>query len=253
MSGGVVGRGLGFEVAGRALLADVDVAAASGEILGILGPNGAGKTTLLRVLSGEWTPTAGTVELLGRSLSDMAPIERARVRAVLPQHTVLTFAFRCLDVVLMGRYAVTTADDLAVARRSMAVTDSAHLADRSYPTLSGGEQTRVSLARVLAQETPVLFLDEPTASLDLRHQELVMHTLRGLADRGAVVVAVLHDLNVAARFADRVALLSEGRLHAIGATAEVLTRPIVEAVYGQRVTVVPHPVLGSPLILPHDG
>ncbi|MBI5157909.1 MAG: heme ABC transporter ATP-binding protein [Acidimicrobiia bacterium] len=252
MSAGVTGRGLGFEVEGRALLAGVDVDAAPGEVLGILGPNGAGKTTLLRVLSGEWTPTSGTVELLGRPLAAMSSIERARVRAVLPQHTVLAFAFRCLDVVLMGRYAATSGDDAAVARRSMATTDSGHLADRTYPTLSGGEQTRVSLARVLAQETPVLFLDEPTASLDLRHQELVMRTLRGLADRGAVVVAALHDLNVAARFADRVALLAEGRLHAIGATATVLTGPIVEAVYGQRVTVVPHPVLGSPLILPHD-
>ena len=252
MSAGVVGRGLGFDIEGRALLAGVDVAAAPGEILGILGPNGAGKTTLLRLLSGEWTPTSGTVELLGRPLADLTAIEQARVRAVLPQHTVLTFAFRCLDVVLMGRYAVTSGDDIAVARRSMAFTDSEHLADRSYPTLSGGEQTRVSLARVLAQETPVLFLDEPTASLDLRHQELVMHTLRGLADRGAVVVAVLHDLNVAARFADRVALLAEGRMFAIGTTEAVLTGPIVEAVYRQRVTVVPHPVLGSPLILPHD-
>lgn len=252
MSAGVAGRGLGFQIDGRWLLAGVDVAAAPGELLGILGPNGAGKTTLLRLLSGEWMPTAGTVDMLGRPLATMTSIERARVRAVLPQHTVLTFAFRCLDVVLMGRYAVTSGDDTAVARRSMAATDSEHLADRSYPTLSGGEQTRVNLARVLAQETPVLFLDEPTASLDLRHQELVMHTLRGMADRGAIVVAVLHDLNIAARFADRVALLAEGRVHAIGTPAEVLTGSTIEAVYGQPVTVVPHPVLGSPLILPHD-
>ena len=252
MSRGVVGRGLEFVADGRPLIDGIDIEVVPGELLAILGPNGAGKTTLLRLLSGEWAPTAGSVELLGRPLAAMTPIEQARVRAVLPQHTVLTFAFHCLDVVLMGRYAAASGDDEAVARRSMGATDSVHLADRTYPTLSGGEQTRVSLARVLAQETPVLFLDEPTASLDLRHQELVMRTLRGLADRGAVVVAVLHDLNVAARFADRVALLAEGRVHAIGSTRDVLTGPIVEAVYRQSVTVVSHPVLGSPLILPHD-
>jgi iron complex transport system ATP-binding protein len=252
MTRGVIGRGLGFVVDGLPLVDGIDLEAVSGEILAILGPNGAGKTTLLRLLSGEWAPTVGTVELLGRPLAAMTPMEQARVRAVLPQQTMLTFAFRCLDVVLMGRYAAAPGDDEGVARRSMQVTDSTHLADRTYPTLSGGEQTRVSLARVLAQETPVLFLDEPTASLDLRHQELVMQTLRGLADRGAVVVAVLHDLNVAARFADRVALLADGRMHAVGTTGEVLTGPIVEAVYHQTVAVVPHPVLGSPLILPYD-
>jgi iron complex transport system ATP-binding protein len=176
MSHGVLGRGLGYRVDGRDLITAVDVAAAPGELLAILGPNGAGKTTLLRVLSGEWPATTGEVELLGRPLTGLAPIERARLRAVLPQQTVLTFAFRCLDVVLMGRYAATTGDDTAVAEAAMATTDSSHLAARAYPTLSGGEQTRVSLARVLAQETPVLFLDEPTASLDLRHQELVMRT-----------------------------------------------------------------------------
>jgi iron complex transport system ATP-binding protein len=252
MSPGVVGRGLGFAVDGRDLISGVDVAAAPGELLAILGPNGAGKTTLLRVLSGEWAPTTGAVEVLGRALAGLTPIEQARVRAVLPQQTILTFAFRCLDVVLMGRYAATTGDDRAVAEAAMTTTDSGHLAARSYPTLSGGEQTRVSLARVLAQDTPVLFLDEPTASLDLRHQELVMRTLRGLADGGAVVIAVLHDLNVAARFADRIVLLAGGRVHAVGQTAEVLQAPIIERVYEQTVTVVPHPVLGSPLILPHD-
>jgi len=252
MSRGVVGRGLAFAVDGRTLVTGVDLEAVPGEILAILGPNGAGKTTLLRLLSGEWAPTMGSVELLGRPLAALSSLELARVRAVLPQQTVLTFAFRCLDVVLMGRYAALTGDDDAVARRAMDTTDSVQLVDRTYPTLSGGEQTRVSLARVLAQETPVLFLDEPTASLDLRHQELVMRTLRGLADAGAVVVAVLHDLNVAARFADRVALLNEGRLHTVGTTAEVLTGPTIEAVYRQTVEVVAHPVLGSPLILPYD-
>ncbi len=248
---GVVGRDLGYSVDGRHLLRGVDVAAVPGEVLAIIGPNGAGKTTLLRLLSGEWEPSTGSVEVMGRPLHDLGPTERARLRAVLPQHTLLAFAFRCLDVVLMGRYAALSGDDTAVVQRVMNATDTDALADRLYPTLSGGEQTRVSLARVLAQETPVLFLDEPTASLDLRHQELVMRTLRGLADTGAVVVAVLHDLNVAARYADRVVLLAAGQVAASGDTVAVLRAEIIEAVYQQPVTVVPHPLLGSPLVLPH--
>ena len=249
---GVVGRGLGYVIEGRRLLDGVDLAAEPGEFVAIVGPNGAGKTTLLRLLSGEWTPTSGSVEILGRPLPDLSPMERARLRAVLPQHTLLAFAFRCLDVVLMGRYAAISGDDAAVVERVMGATDTAPLRERLYPTLSGGEQTRVSLARVLAQETPVLFLDEPTASLDLRHQELVMRTLRGLADAGGIVVGVLHDLNVAARYADRIVLLAEGRVAAAGSTAEVLRADTIEAVYQQSVSVVPHPVLGSPLVLPHD-
>jgi len=252
MSTGVVGSGLSYSIDDRTLLSGIDISAHPGEILVVSGPNGAGKTTLLRLLSGEWKPTGGSVVIAGRPLAEVRPRELARLRAVLPQQTILAFAFRCLDVVLMGRYAVESGDDLDAAHRAMQTTGSTHLRDRTYPKLSGGEQARVNLARVLAQETPVLFLDEPTAGLDLRHQELVMHTLRGLAGSGAVVVAVLHDLNIAARFADRVALLSEGRLYAVDATAEILTKPVIEHVYSQRVEVVPHPVLGCPLILPHD-
>ena len=156
----------------------------------------------------------------------------------------------------MGRYPhrrSSPAEDLEVARAAMAETDTLHLADRRYPTLSGGEQTRVSFARVLAQRTPVVMLDEPTGSLDIRHQELVMATLRALADQGTAVLAVLHDLNLAARYADRVGVMSRGRMQAVAPTADVLRSDLLTDVYGHPVTVVPHPLLDCPLVLPVNG
>lgn len=247
----VSAAGIGYTVEGRPLLAGVDLSAAPGEFLAVLGPNGAGKTTLIRLLTGEWRPDTGTIRLLGDEIDRLSLDELARRRAVLPQETVLQFAFRCLEVVLMGRYAQGAGDDdLTIAMAAMEDTDTAHLATRTYPTLSGGEATRVSLARVLAQTTPVLFLDEPTASLDIRHQELVMATMRGLADAGGTVVAVLHDLNIAARFADRIVLLADGAVAAIGTPDEVLREETLERVYRNPVVVVEHPLYGCPLILP---
>jgi len=180
----------------------------------------------------------------------------ARRRALLPQHTLLQFAFRALDVVLMGRYPhrdSSAEEDRATADLAMEGTDTTHLATRLYPTLSGGAQTRVSFARVLAQETPVVMLDEPTVSLDLRHQELVMGLLRSLAGEGAAIIVVLHDLNLAARYADRVALMSRGRLAALAPTREVLRAELLSDVYQHPVMVVPHPHLDCPLVLPVGG
>lgn len=240
-------------VDGAVLLERVSLAMRGGEILGVVGPNGAGKTSLLRVLAGEITPTTGRVTLDGVPLAAWRPLDLARRRALLPQHTLLQFAFRALDVVLMGRYphrGASAENDLATARRAMEGTDTSHLEARAYPTLSGGEQTRVSLARVLAQETPLVMLDEPTTSLDLRHQELVMGLLRGLANQGAAVVAVLHDLNLAARYADRVALMCRGRVAALAPTREVLRADLLSEVYQHPVLVVPHPRADCPLVLP---
>ena len=254
MSGPVLAaEGLTFRVEGSTLVDGVSLVVSGGEVVGVVGPNGAGKTSLLRLLAGEIAPSAGSVILGGIALTSLRPHELALRRALLPQHTLLQFAFRALDVVLMGRYPhrdSSTGEDLTAARRAMEETDTSHLAARLYPTLSGGEQTRVSFARVLAQQTPVIMLDEPTVSLDLRHQELVMGTLRSLADEGAAVIAVLHDLNLAARYANRVALMSRGRLVALAPTAEVLRADLLSAVYEHPVAVVPHPHLDCPLILP---
>lgn len=247
---------IGLRVEGVALVEGVSLEVSAGEVVGVVGPNGAGKTSLLRVLAGEVPPTSGRVTLGGVPLSRLRPLELARRRALLPQHTLLQFAFRALDVVLMGRYPhreSSAQEDLETARRAMAGTDTSHLAGRLYPTLSGGEQTRVAFARVLAQDTPLVMLDEPTTSLDLRHQELVMRIVRSLADGGAAVVAVLHDLNLAARYADRVALMSRGRLAALAPTREVLRADLLTEVYQHPVVVITHPYLDCPLVLPGGG
>lgn len=243
--------GAGYRVGEAVLLDDVSLEVGPGELVAIIGPNGAGKTTLLSLLAGDLAPSSGIVAIDGEPTSSTAG-GLARRRAVLPQHHLLQFAFRCLDVVMLGRYPLPTGaeEDHTVVARVMAETDTSQLADRIFPTLSGGEQTRVSFARILAQEAPLVLLDEPTASLDLRHQELVMSILRGLADGGGSVVAVLHDINLAARHSDRIVLLDRGRVRSVGSPVEVLTAETIASVYGHPVEVMPHPETGSPLVVP---
>ncbi|NQV07575.1 heme ABC transporter ATP-binding protein [bacterium] len=244
--------GLGYTVDQAELVADVDLDVRPGEILGIVGPNGAGKSTLLRLLAGELEPTSGQVLLDGEPMAGQKVRDIARRRAAFAQDSVLQFAFSALEVVLMGRFAheeSTAAHDLVVAHTAMDDTDTSHLATRSFPTLSSGERSRVSFARVLAQETPVVLLDEPTAALDIGHQESIMAILVELAERGAGVVAVLHDLNLAARYAHRVALLSKSRMVALGATGEVFEADRLSEVYAHPVAVVAHPHQDCPLIL----
>jgi iron complex transport system ATP-binding protein len=248
-------RGVGYVTDGAVLLEDIDLSAESGQILGIVGPNGAGKSTLLRIMAGELSPTTGEVLLGERNVATIRPRRLALQRAVLPQQTVLQFAFRAHEVVMMGRNphrGSSPAEDQGIVTEAMEQTDTLQLAHRLYPTLSGGEQARVSFARVLAQRTPVVLLDEPTGSLDLRHQELVMATLRRLADEGATIVAVLHDLNLAARYADRVGLMDRGHMVEVSATNDVLRPELLSAVYAHPVTVVPHPAADCLVVLP-DG
>jgi len=245
--------GTTYAVDGAVLVEEADLSLHAGEVVALVGPNGAGKTTLLRLLAGDLTPGHGEVRIDGRRLASVRPRDLARLRAMLPHHTVLQFAFRVLDVVMMGRYPhreATRSEDEAAVASAMAAADVGFLAERLFTTLSGGEQARSSLARVLAQETPVVLLDEPSASLDIRHQELVMGVLRGLAAGGAGVLTVLHDLNLAARHADRVGVMDRARLVEVGPTAEVLRADLLSAVYGHPVAVVPHPYADCPLVLP---
>jgi iron complex transport system ATP-binding protein len=248
-------RGVGYHVGGAELLRGVDLTVEPGRLLAIGGPNGAGKSTLLKLLAGDLVPSEGEVVLAGKPLGSYRPRQLARQRAVLPQQTVLQFAFTAEEVVELGRsphrrrFGGTTADDLRAVRQAMADVDVEELAARSFPTLSAGEQARVSLARVLAQETELLLLDEPTAALDLRHQELVMRLARELVDLGRTVVAIVHDLNLAARHADDVALLKEGALVVLGPPWDVLTEATVEAVFEQPVRVVPHPDYDRPVLV----
>jgi iron complex transport system ATP-binding protein len=252
-AGGVlVASAVSVSLDGREVLSDVSLAVAPGEVLALVGPNGAGKSTLLSVLSGERHPSSGSVTLDGRPLAAYSPLELARRRAVLTQDNALSFPFRVLEVIGMGRAPWTRTAELADDSRAIASAaaraDVTHLAGRRFTELSGGERARVSLARVLAQETGIVFLDEPTAALDLRHQEDVLRIARDLAAAGRGVVVVVHDLSLAGAVADRVALLSGGRLAAVGTPSEVLSADRISAVYGLPVRVVE--IDGSPHIVP---
>jgi iron complex transport system ATP-binding protein len=244
-----------FRVGSRALVDEVSLELARGEVLALVGPNGAGKSTLLKLLAGDLSPSGGEVTLEGRPLARYGAKELALKRALLPQQTILQFAFTARAVVAMGRHphlgmAGESAEDDAVVEAALARTETLSLAERVYPSLSGGEQARVSLARVLAQETPILLLDEPTAALDLRHQQAVLRIARDLAREGTAVLAVLHDLNLAATYADRIALLDEGRLVADGTPWDVLTEDRLSAVFRHPIGVVRHPRRDCPLVLP---
>ncbi len=243
---------VGVDLEGRTILDDVSLDVVPGEILVLVGPNGAGKSTLLGVLSGERAPSRGTVRFEGRELRSIRHADLARMRSVLTQENTVSFPFLVAEVVAMGRSpwarTIEGRDDVTAVAEAMDAADITHLAGRRYTQLSGGEKARVSLARVLAQRTPVIFLDEPTASLDLRHQEDVMRVGRRMADSGRAVVVVLHDLSLASAYADRLALVSGGRLEALGAPAEVLTEERVERVYGLPVEL--HLVAGRPVVVP---
>lgn len=241
-----------IELGGRRAVENVDLTVPAGELLALVGPNGAGKSTLLSALAGERHPDAGAVFIDDRPVDALEPLELARIRSVLTQDNAVSFPFRVAEVVEMGRspWARTPAREFdgTAIREALERTDVAHLTERRFTELSGGERARVSLARVLAQDTPVVLLDEPTAALDLRHQEDVLRIARDLAREGRTVVVVLHDLSLAGAYADRVALLDLGRLRALGTPLEVLTEKLIAEVYRLPVEVLERD--GRPLIIP---
>lgn len=245
----------------KALLNRVSIHVRPGEIVAVVGPNGSGKTTLFRVLCGDLSPSTGAVWLEGRPLEDWASTEQARKRAVLPQTATLNFPFTVLEVAVMGRMphleGTEGFKDYAIARVGLAMAGVGDLEDRIYPTLSGGEQQRVQFARVLTQigEQPpdgrrYLLLDEPTSNLDLAHQHRILATARDFACEATGVLAVLHDLNLAAQYADRVLVLKEGEELITGGPADVFTEGVIEQAFDVRVQVIPHPTLKCPLIVP---
>ena len=256
---------LGVSVGGRDLLREVSLALEPGTLQVVVGPNGAGKSTLLRLLCGELAPGRGEVRYGGEPVGRIPPWRLAGMRAVLPQAARLAFPFSVEEVARIGLDGIgrglSRKDRAAILARALCDADVMHLAGRAYQTLSGGEQARVQFARVLCQlaagrsiaERQVLFLDEPTASLDLRHQCALLDVAAGLARSGVAVVAILHDLNLASAYADRLLVLSSGRLVAAGPPAEVLRDALVADVFGVpwRVGQVPEP--GRPFILPRPG
>ena len=240
----------------KTVLADVTLDLLPGEVLGVLGPNGAGKSTLLGGLCGELHPDQGKVWLDQRPLNEWSGAQRAQRLAVLPQSSTLDFAFRVEEVVGMGRLPHQTgrARDDEIIEAALQAADVGHLCGRSYLALSGGERQRVHLARVLAQLWPgeagqTLLLDEPTSMLDPLHQHTTLQAIRTFADRGAAVLVILHDLNLAARYCDRILLLEAGRPHALDTPAQVMQPEPLKAVFGLDVLVQPHPERGHPLII----
>ena len=247
-------EGLHVRLGSREVLSGVDVVARAGEVLALVGPNGAGKSTLLGAIAADLPAAAGVVRIHGRAAGGWAPAELALRRAVLPQAASLSFPFAVEEVVRMGRapWAGTERedeDDVAVAE-AMGAAEVAEFAGRPFSALSGGERARVALARVLAQRAPLLLLDEPTAALDLRHQELVLRVCRERARAGDAVVVVLHDLGLAAAYAHRVAILSAGRVVADGTPEGVFEERLLSDVYRQPIEVFPHPRTGAVLISP---
>lgn len=244
---------------GLTVLRELDLRVEPGEVLAVVGPNGVGKSTLVRAASGALRPLAGSVEIDGRRLHELTPAQRARMVSVVPQASNLPPAFTALDVVLLGRtpYLGWLGSEGELDRRlvseAMARTETLGLAQRRVGELSGGEQQRLLIARALAQGAPAMLLDEPTAHLDLRHQDRVLKLVRRLTDgQGLSVLLALHDLNLVARFADRVALLSDGRVRKIGRPQDVLTPEELAAVYGIQIHVMTNPFDGKPLVLAGD-
>jgi iron complex transport system ATP-binding protein len=251
---------IGVQLGRRWPLDGVSVQLRPGELVVVLGPNGAGKSTLLACLAGGREPTFGRITLDGRPLAAIAAKALARRRAVLAQAHHVTLPVHAEEIVGLGRipHVEPPARGRAVVAGAMATADADAFIGRSVPTLSGGEQQRVHLARALAQIWPdgpatprYLLLDEPTSSLDLAHQAQVMATARALADAGHAVLAILHDLNLAAATADRLVVLDRGRLAAAGAPEAILTPQLVAAVFGLGADVLARPDGRGPLVVPH--
>jgi iron complex transport system ATP-binding protein len=237
----------------RTIIDNISLTLKPGEILGVLGANGAGKSTLLAALAGELPIAAGSIELDGISIRELSPQALARRRSVLPQSGALSFDLAVAEIVAMGAYPFPDTTPNAVrscVNRALDLADAAHLHKRRYLHLSGGEQQRVQFARALVQTliehspstTRYLLLDEPTASLDPRHQQGLMRAITRLAEEeGLAVFAVLHDVNLAARWCDRLLLLADGKAAACGQPNEVLTPEVLRSVYQTEATVLAHP------------
>lgn len=232
-------------------LASIDTTVQSGTFLGLVGPNGAGKSTLLRTITGMITPDTGTVEIAGEGITDFSSRERSRTIAVVPQETSVAFDFAVKDVISMGRtpyvgrFGGSAPADTAAVNRAMERTAVAQFADRPISEISGGERQRVLLARAIAQDTPILLLDEPTASLDINHQIRTLDLVAELVAEGKTVVAAIHDLNLAARYCDELLLLDAGHAVARGTPESVLTAETVEQTFAIQSVVETNPTTGT--------
>jgi iron complex transport system ATP-binding protein len=256
-------RDVTYTINGSTLVSGVDVEVRPGRVVALIGPNGAGKSTLLRLLAGEIKPTHGSVLLDARDLRVFSAAELGRQRAVVPQASVLAFPFTVLEVAMLGvsvpGFGAAPAQARTAALDALDAVGLRELAGRLYVHLSGGERQRVHIARALSQlaaatcrpgETRCFLLDEPTSSLDLAHQSLVLAAIRRQARAGAAIVAVFHDLNLAAALVDELVLLEKGRIMASGPARDVLKDNLLSAAYGCRVLTNRTPGEGKPFVLP---
>lgn len=245
---------------GKAILKDVSLEVRPGEILALVGPNGAGKTTLIRTASGILKPAHGTVLVNDQNIGDLSPAERAQFLAVVPQARQLPPTFTVYQTVMLGRtpylgwLGFPKPEDEEIVQQVLARTQLDALAQRRIGELSGGEQQRVLLARALAQNTPILLLDEPTAHLDLHHQALILKLVQQTVQEcGLAVLLAIHDLNLVSLYANRVALLVDGHVQREGSPSQVLTKKEIERAYGVEVELLEHPRLAAPFIIPHSN
>lgn len=248
-------RHLSVTLGDQKILDDIDLTLNRGEFTVLLGPNGTGKSTLLKALTGE-IDTKGEFALFGQSRDSWSAPLLAKHLGVLPQSSSLSFNFMAKEVIELGGIGLTMSNRQLedVVAKHMRETDIEHLRFRSYPTLSGGEKQRVHLARVLTQleqseHNKILLLDEPTSALDIHHQHTTLALARKLANEGATVVAVLHDLNLAAQYADRIVILNKGNIAADDIPAKALKPEIIEAVYHHKVDIIAHPTHGHPVVI----
>ncbi|AZG44061.1 heme ABC transporter ATP-binding protein [Gordonia insulae] len=251
---GVVAEHITVALGGREVVHDVSLQVEPGSLLALVGPNGCGKSTLLSVLAGLRRPDHGSVRIDDRLVAKASSRDLARLRSFVTQHNRTDTPFTVAEVVEMGRFpwlrtpqAVDSPAIIDTAIRACDLTDITH---RAFAQLSGGQQARVSIARALAQRAPVMLLDEPTAALDIHHQESVLDILRVARDDGAAVLLVVHDLSLAAAYADQVALMKDGRLLAHGPTRDVLTADLLSETYDHPVEIWDHPESGQPIIVP---
>lgn len=246
-----------FSYGQRVILRDMDLEASLGEVVGLVGPNGSGKTTFLRIATGILAPQAGRVYIQGRELPSLPAKDRARLVAMVQQNPAVPLGFTALEVVLMGRnphlglLQWEGPKDMEVCRSVMELTETWEFAGRPVSSLSGGELQRVFIARALAQETPVLILDEPTAQLDISYQTNVLDMIERIRRQTNItVVLAMHDLTLAAQYCTRIAALYQGKVFAFGRPAEVLTSELVSTVFGASVSIMEHPVHKTPVVLP---
>ena len=241
----------------KPILVGVDLEVSRGEVLGLVGPNGSGKSTFLRIAAGTLVPQRGRVLLDGEDMAMLKPKDRAKLVAVVQQSPAAPPGFTAMDLALMGRnphlglLQWESKSDYDTCRRVMELTETWEFADRQVSTLSGGELQRVFMARALAQETPALLLDEPTAHLDISYQTAVLdiiNRVRQLSD--LTVIVAMHDLTLAAQYCDRIAVLHEGSVLACGEPTETLNEEVVSKAFGAPVHIIPHPSTGTPVVLP---